>query len=139
MALPFCLRKHVICFLSEIYLLCWNRIHIFIKHFIFIWEWKTSRSKFGMEFPFPNEISILRVWALAKRLILKLIVQIAFSIDPDFILICHALKKVNLRKKCIRSASLLAHFLACDTFKAIPLLPWLLHQAPDIVNLNFTL
>ena len=29
-----------------------------------IWEWETPRSNFRMEFPFPNEISILRVCLL---------------------------------------------------------------------------
>ncbi len=26
-----------------------------------IWEWKTRRSKFGMELPFPNAMPVLRV------------------------------------------------------------------------------
>ncbi len=39
----------------------WNAIHLFITQFIFIWEWKTGRSKFGMELPFSNLIPVLRV------------------------------------------------------------------------------
>ena len=39
MAIKFWLRKNVICFSSEVYLLCWNDIHIFVKDFILIWEW----------------------------------------------------------------------------------------------------
>ena len=61
-AIPFWLRKNVICFSSENYLLCLNGTHIFVKHFIFIWEWKTCCGKFGMELPFPNEIPVLRVY-----------------------------------------------------------------------------
>ncbi len=60
-------EKNVICFSSEIYLLCWNGIHIFMKHFIFIWEWKTPHSKFGMELPFPNAMPILRVHERMKN------------------------------------------------------------------------
>ena len=66
-AIPFWLRKNVICFPSEIYLLCWNGILIFIKHCIFIWEWKTCHSKFGMELPFPNAIPALRVYVYTRE------------------------------------------------------------------------
>ncbi len=35
MAIPFWVRKYVICFSSKIYLLYWNGIYIFVKYFIF--------------------------------------------------------------------------------------------------------
>ncbi len=38
------LRIYVICFSSEIYFLYGNGIHIFITHFVFIWELKAHRS-----------------------------------------------------------------------------------------------
>ena len=45
-------EKNVICFSSEIYLLCWKGIHIFVKHFISIWEWKpvAGSSKWNFQF-----------------------------------------------------------------------------------------
>ncbi len=58
MAIPCWVRKYLICFSSEIYFLYWNVIHIFIKHFIFIWEWKTRRSKFEMRSPFSITIPV---------------------------------------------------------------------------------
>ncbi len=33
----------------------------FLKHFIFIWEWKTRHSKFGMRSPFSIKTIVLRV------------------------------------------------------------------------------
>ena len=43
MVIPFWVKIYVICFSSELNFFYWNGMHILITHFIFIWEWKTSR------------------------------------------------------------------------------------------------
>ncbi len=78
MAIPFWVRKYM-WFAShlKIYLLYWNGIYIFIKHFIFNWEWKTRRSNFRMGSPFLKRISVLRLYMLSwyNRLIRKPIIK----------------------------------------------------------------
>ncbi len=85
MAISFWVRIYVICFSSEIYFLYQNGIHSFIKRFIFIWEWETPRSKFGMEFPFPNDIFILRVYKKADMLYINTSSLLVSSLDRPVI------------------------------------------------------
>ena len=58
MAKLFWVRIYVICFSSEICFLYWNGIHIFIIHFIFIWEWKNRHSNIRMGSPFSKRIPV---------------------------------------------------------------------------------
>ncbi len=50
----------------KLYFVYWNGIHNVITYFILIWEWKTCRSKFGIYFPLPNAIPVLRVYSCSK-------------------------------------------------------------------------